>query len=114
MFPGQRNDLDSLCRRYEIDNSHRELHGALLDAEILADVYLLMTGGQTALSLDAAASNDKNEGQVNDTVDFSELALPLVEPSHDELENHVQWLSRLDEKVNGDCVWSRLTSKSKH
>lgn len=56
MHPGQRNSLDALCRRYGIDNSHRELHGALLDSEILADVYLLMTGGQTNLILDADAS----------------------------------------------------------
>ena len=56
MHPGQRNSLDALCRRYGIDNSHRELHGALLDSEILADVYLLMTGGQTNLILDAEAS----------------------------------------------------------
>lgn len=112
MFPGQRNDLDSLCRRYEIDNSHRELHGALLDAEILADVYLLMTGGQTALSLDAAG--DEQNSQMIDAVNFSELSLPLVKPSHDELDNHVQWLNRLDEKVNGECVWSRLTNKSEH
>lgn len=114
MFPGQRNDLDSLCRRYEIDNSHRELHGALLDAEILADVYLLMTGGQTALSLDAAAAGDEQNSQMIDAVNFSELSLPLVKPSHDELDNHVQWLNRLDEKVNGECVWSRLTNKSEH
>ncbi len=53
MHPGQKNNLDALCKRYGIDNSHRTLHGALLDAEILADVYLLLTGGQTALSLDA-------------------------------------------------------------
>ena len=57
--PGQRNDLDALCRRYDIDNSQRELHGALLDAEILADVYLVMTGGQTALLLDEVSSKDK-------------------------------------------------------
>ncbi|MGR6874997.1 DNA polymerase III subunit epsilon, partial [Pseudomonas sp. HK3] len=59
MHPGQRNSLDALCRRYGIDNSHRELHGALLDSEILADVYLLMTGGQTALTLDS--QEDKND-----------------------------------------------------
>ena len=53
MHPGQRNSLDALCKRYEIDNSQRELHGALLDAEILADVYLMMTGGQVSLSLDS-------------------------------------------------------------
>lgn len=114
MFPGQRNDLDSLCRRYEIDNSHRELHGALLDAEILADVYLLMTGGQTALLLDAVSSNDKQTGQPSDRINFAELSLPLVKPSNDEIENHVQWLSRLDEKVEGECVWSRLNKMSEH
>ena len=114
MFPGQRNDLDSLCRRYEIDNSHRELHGALLDAEILADVYLLMTGGQTALSLDASAANEEQDGPTSKAINFEELSLPLAKPTHDELDNHVQWLSRLDEKVGGDCVWTRLNSKSNH
>ena len=113
MFPGQRNDLDSLCRRYEIDNSHRELHGALLDAEILADVYLLMTGGQTALSLDASAAGNEQIGQLEDAINFAELSLPLVKPRNDELENHVQWIARLDEKIDGDSVWSRLNDKSK-
>ncbi|MEY8205787.1 MAG: DNA polymerase III subunit epsilon [Bermanella sp.] len=61
MHPGQRNSLDALCRRYGIDNSHRELHGALLDSEILADVYLLMTGGQTNLILDTATNPHGNE-----------------------------------------------------
>jgi DNA polymerase-3 subunit epsilon len=61
MHPGQRNSLDALCRRYEIDNTRRELHGALLDAEILADVYLAMTGGQVSLSLDTASSS-RREG----------------------------------------------------
>jgi len=111
MFPGQRNDLDSLCKRYEINNSHRELHGALLDAEILADVYLLMTGGQTALSLDASAQQGDVNSVLNQAVDFSQLSLPLVNPSDAELENHVEWLTRLDEKVEGQCVWSRLDSK---
>ena len=65
MHPGQRNSLDALCRRYEVDNSGRELHGALLDAEILADVYLAMTGGQTALALEGAP-------QMNKTADSGE------------------------------------------
>ena len=108
MFPGQRNDLDSLCRRYEINNSHRELHGALLDAEILADVYLAMTGGQTLMSLDAAnsVSDKSNEASLN--VNFAELSLPIVQPSEQEKSNHQQWVERLDEKVDGQCVWSRL------
>ena len=61
--PGQKNNLDALCKRYGVDNSNRDLHGALLDAEILADVYLLMTGGQTALSLDSGAGDDGSAGR---------------------------------------------------
>lgn len=108
MFPGQRNDLDSLCKRYEIDNSHRELHGALLDAEILADVYLSMTGGQTMLSLDAHASSHHQDRSSKHAVDFAELQLPLVKPTDHEQQNHVEWLDRLDDEVDGQCVWSRL------
>lgn len=107
MFPGQRNDLDSLCKRYEINNSHRELHGALLDAEILADVYLCMTGGQTTLSLDANTNNEL-DGQLNSKkIDFTVLSLPLVNPSEQEMENHVEWIAHLNEAVDGQCVWSK-------
>lgn len=113
MFPGQRNDLDSLCKRYEINNSHRELHGALLDAEILADVYLMMTGGQTDLSLDAT-SGGQQSGRNFKSIDYSKLVLPLVQPDSEEAENHVEWLSRLDDKVDGQCVWSRLNEKQKN
>lgn len=111
MFPGQRNDLDSLCRRFEINNSHRELHGALLDAEILADVYLAMTGGQTMLSLDASSGHAEGDAVPSYSVDFSTLSLPTIQPSNEELENHVEWLARLDEKVEGECVWTRLEKK---
>ena len=114
MFPGQRNDLDSLCKRYDINNSHRELHGALLDAEILADVYLLMSGGQTALSLDASAGHSAQSDTNNKAFDFASLSLPLIKPSHEEAENHVDWLTRLDESVEGECVWSKLNSELKH
>lgn len=111
MFPGQRNDLDSLCRRYEINNSHRELHGALLDAEILADVYLAMTGGQATLSLEAENSNHDVGSDANLAINFATLALPLAEASSEEQRNHVEWLARLDENVEGQCVWSRLNAK---
>ena len=111
MFPGQRNDLDSLCKRYEIDNSHRELHGALLDAEILADVYLLMTGGQTALSLESDMKSENLSNQGTDSVDLSDLALPFVKPESVELKEHIEWLDSLDEKVDGKCVWSRLNNR---
>lgn len=108
MFPGQRNDLDSLCRRYEIDNSHRELHGALLDAEILADVYLLMTGGQTSMLLDAFdGANQEEKAEASRPV-LTGLALPVVYPTSEEMENHVKWQGLLDEKVQGECFWTRL------
>ena len=109
MFPGQRNDLDSLCKRYEINNSHRELHGALLDAEILADVYLAMTGGQTLMSLDATSTNKNDEVNSAYKVDFSSLNLPTIEPTEKEKLSHEQWVERLNEKVDGQCVWSRLS-----
>lgn len=111
MFPGQRNDLDSLCRRYEINNSHRELHGALLDAEILADVYLAMTGGQRLLSLDANNASNNDANQTKHRVDFSELSLPVVQPTEQEQQKHDEWVERLNEKVEGQCVWSRLAER---
>ncbi|MGK0374529.1 MAG: DNA polymerase-3 subunit epsilon [Arenicella sp.] len=114
MFPGQRNDLDSLCRRFDINNSHRELHGALLDAEILADVYLFMTGGQSSLLLEANSDRDSLAGQSSPKINFATLDLPLVEASNQERQSHVEWLSRLDEKVEGQCVWSRINGDSSH
>lgn len=110
--PGQRNSLDALCRRYGIDNTHRELHGALLDAEILADVYLLMTGGQVGLAL-AGDSNDDdggNSGNQNAEASIRRLAekrspLMVLSASEDELQAHQ---SRLDEisKICGElCSW---------
>ena len=111
MFPGQRNDLDSLCKRYEINNSHRELHGALLDAEILADVYLLLTGGQTALCLDASAAQNGDDKIGAAKLDFSTLSLPVIQPNSEEAQNHVEWVARLDEKIDGQSVWSQLDSE---
>lgn len=107
LFPGQRNDLDTLCKRFHINNSHRELHGALLDAEILADVYLAMTGGQGNLSLDANAEISKS-GNAAERVDLSSFVLPIATASPSEAQNHVEWLVRLDEEVGGECVWSKL------
>ncbi|WP_029861927.1 exonuclease domain-containing protein, partial [Vibrio parahaemolyticus] len=97
IFPGKRNNLDVLCERYGIDNSHRTLHGALLDAEILADVYLLMTGGQTSLEFNA----NKQEGGV-ETIRRIEgrKALKVLRATADELEAHQKRL----ELVN-DCIW---------
>lgn len=114
MFPGQRNDLDSLCRRFDINNSHRELHGALLDAEILADVYLAMTGGQSSLLLEANSSRDNDVNKSGLKVNYATLDLPLVKATSQEKKNHGAWLSRLDEKVEDQCVWSRLNGDVNH
>ncbi len=105
MHPGQRNSLDALCKRYDIDNSHRELHGALLDAEILADVYLMMTGGQASLVLDGASGDEFGE---DISGDIQRLApnrpkLKVVHASTQELEAHQQQL----ESMGDVCVWLR-------
>lgn len=103
MYPGQRNSLDALCRRLGIDNSHRDLHGALLDSEILADVYLLMTGGQTALSLaneESSSEKDKNL-KVEVLVDESQAAnLPSWGVEEDEAHQHKEYLELLASKAD--------------
>ncbi len=106
--PGQKNNLDSLCRRYAVDISARTLHGALLDAEILADVYLLMTGGQTALfGADSAVTADgDNTANVSIPGDRSELA--VLNASIQENAAHADWLDMLDEASADGCVWRRL------
>lgn len=107
--PGQKNNLDALCKRYGVDNSQRELHGALLDAEILADVYLLMTGGQTALSL--GGNQSKNEDGEDQNA-LRRLApgrkpLPVIMASEEELELHNQKLAVIAKSSGDNCVWLR-------
>lgn len=106
-FPGQRNSLDALCRRYGIDNSHRELHGALLDSEILADVYLALTGGQTSLQLGQSAQGDDSADEPIRRVSADGLALKVVRASVDELAQHDAFMDLLDKKSEG-AVWRRL------
>jgi DNA polymerase-3 subunit epsilon len=103
MRPGQRNNLDALCREYGIDNSHRELHGALLDAEILADVYLLMTGGQEALSLETGTKSSSGLDHI-EKLPSRVKGLKVIRASHDELAQHE---SRLDivEQAGGKCLY---------
>jgi len=111
MHPGQKNDLDSLCRRYHVDNSTRTLHGALLDAEILADVYLAMTGGQTGLFEDprAAAAAGMIALEIR-RLSADRAALPIIVASADELSAHQAWLDEIDKKSGGRCVWKKLTA----
>lgn len=105
LHPGQRNDLDSLCRRYEIDNGQRDLHGALLDAEILADVYLAMTGGQTALLLDEAEPGDRSEKKR--VRDANLPPLKVIYPDEEELAAHEAWLDLLEKESGEPCAWRR-------
>jgi len=111
--PGQRNNLDSLCQRYNVDNSHRRLHGALLDAELLADIYLAMTGGQTALLLDSASplSTSASRAAGTDGVERSNIPLRVLHASQWELELHEQWLDRLDREADNGCQWRRLADR---
>jgi DNA polymerase-3 subunit epsilon len=107
--PGQRNNLDALCQRYEIDNSSRALHGALLDAEILAEVYLAMTGGQASLSLSTESGSEGASSSVGSPVDIRRLpthrkTTPIIRADKDELERHEARLSEL-EKTADSVLW---------
>lgn len=106
--PGQRNSLDALCKRYGVDNSQRDLHGALLDAEILADVYLIMTGGQTALSLSSqgAGDNDASDLGAIRRLDPARPALRVIQASEAELAAHEERLAAI-EKAAGFVAWPR-------
>ena len=104
-FPGQRNNLDTLCKRLGVNNSHRTLHGALLDSEILADVYLTMTGGQTTLLLDQDAATGAEEIDIAAQVDLSKLQ--VIRAGAEENAEHELWLEKLRKSDKG-CAWDRL------
>lgn len=128
--PGQKNSLDALCKRYQVDNSQRQLHGALLDAEILADVYLLMTGGQISLlgeseDLTRSGVTRSNSARFNSTgtgVEISSsdsavthpndatqaISTPLILASEKELQSHQAWLELLEKEAPGNVVWQRI------
>ena len=106
--PGQKNRLDDLCRRYGVDNSQRELHGALLDAEILADVYLLLTGGQTALALEGegeAAFGASTEGVEIRPLSSDRAPLRIQRANPAELERHRERLAAIARASGRGCVW---------
>ncbi|MCH8868025.1 MAG: DNA polymerase III subunit epsilon [Proteobacteria bacterium] len=106
VHPGQRNSLDALCKRYDVDASKRNVHGALIDAELLALVYLAMTGGQTALSLDAEVETAVRLGQSSaDVSQAGELNLVVIKASDEEAAAHEAMLEKLREA--GACVWDR-------
>jgi DNA polymerase-3 subunit epsilon len=106
LHPGQKNSLDALCRRYDIDNSHRTLHGALLDAEILADVYLAMTGGQSNLLLERETA----PGQVTAVrrLPAARPRLPVVRADEEELAAHRARIEAIERQSGGPSLWTRL------
>ncbi|MBX3706875.1 MAG: DNA polymerase III subunit epsilon [Pseudomonadales bacterium] len=107
--PGQKNNLDALCRRYQVDNSARDLHGALLDAEILADVYLAMTGGQTLLfgAEEGGADADGRTVPAVRRLAPDRPPLAIVRASVDELGAHERLLDLIDQRARGGSVWRR-------
>ncbi|AMB87807.1 DNA polymerase III subunit epsilon [Pseudomonas agarici] len=113
--PGQRNNLDALCKRYGVDNSGRELHGALLDSEILADVYLTMTGGQTSLSLagNATDGNGSGEGSGNQATEIRRLPANrapsrIIRASESELAEHLARLEVIAKSAGAPALWTQL------
>ncbi len=110
MHPGQKNSLDALCKRYDVDNSQRIFHGALLDAEILADVYLKMTGGQTTLLGESETLNNQSrqQRQQDTRIDPQQAARLSVTPvSEQELTDHEKWLELLRAKNPEGAVWDK-------
>jgi DNA polymerase-3 subunit epsilon len=110
LHPGQRNSLDALCKRYSVDNTKRELHGALLDAGILVDVYLAMTGGQSALALDNASARREGSGSrvAPILVRAAGIALSVPVATADELRQHEAMLDLINKSSGGKAVWRAI------
>lgn len=111
MFPGKANSLDALCKRLEVDNSQRELHGALLDAGLLAEVYLRMTRGQGSLVIDEGNDNATGVAQ-QASVDLRSLVLPVPRASDEERAAHEAMLADLDKASGGKTLWRQLPETS--
>lgn len=102
LHPGKRNNLDALCERYYIDHTRRTLHGALLDAELLAEVYLAMTRGQKSLLIALESPPQLTEDEI---ASIADLAIPVQQADEHELELHNQLLARVDKESGGNCLW---------
>lgn len=109
--PGQKNSLDALCQRYNVDNSQREQHGALLDAQILLDVYIAMTGGQAALLLDDDAARSSSTS-ITRHLDPNRSELCIIQPTAAELAAHQMRLETIDRNSNGKCIWNKMTKEA--
>ncbi|WP_430422517.1 DNA polymerase III subunit epsilon [Methylibium petroleiphilum] len=106
MFPGKSNSLDALCKRLEVDNASRTLHGALLDAGLLAEVYIRMTRGQNSLVIDAGAASGGAIAVAD--IDLRQFTLPVIEPSDDERQAHEAVLAELDKVSGGKTLWRAM------
>ncbi len=106
LHPGKRNSLDALCERYQVNNSKRVLHGALLDAELLADVYLAMTRGQESLIMEVSSPS------LDATTNQSDLQLIVLPANTEELKLHTQQLGMIDRESKGMCLWKRIESNA--
>jgi DNA polymerase-3 subunit epsilon len=109
--PGQRNSLDALCKRYSIDNSHRDWHGALLDAQLLAHVYLAMTGGQSALVFADAGEARRAHGTAAAAAMAEVVAVRVITPAAAELAAHEQLVALIDGQSGGRCLWRQASAK---
>lgn len=110
MFPGKSNSLDALCKRLEVDNASRTLHGALLDAGLLAEVYIRMTRGQNALVIDVAESTGSEQSIDVPLVDLTQFTLPVLVLSEEERTDHEALLVDLDKASNGKTIWRSVVA----
>ena len=108
MYPGKRNSLDALCERLGVDNSGRTLHGALLDAELLADVYINLTRGQEALLIDAGTEEGKSGSE--ESIDLSAFVLPVLKANAQELAAHDEQMAQLDKASGGKTLWRQTAA----
>ena len=112
MHPGQRNSLDALCKRYSVDNTKRDLHGALLDARLLADVYLMMTGGQAGLDWGGQSDPDAGMGSAaTDYIDRAGLDLPVLYPTDEEMQAHDAQLDMLARHASDGVLWRKPNNR---
>ena len=105
MFPGKANSLDALCRRLEVDNSNRTLHGALIDANLLAEVYIRLTRGQDSLVMDMTDESRGGAGELGGPIDLSGFVLPVLAASDTELADHERVLGEIDKASGGKTIW---------
>jgi DNA polymerase-3 subunit epsilon len=105
MFPGKANSLDALCKRLEVDNSNRTLHGALIDANLLAEVYIRLTRGQDSLVMDMAEDSGNGAGALGGPVDLSVFVLPVLAATEAELADHERVLGEIDKASGGKTIW---------